>query len=1071
MVDLPTVQMRNITSEAPTSAVTRGDIQQNANLLAGAVDKTADALMDVSVEAAKKQAADDLLQQKVTRSADGSVSLATPENSMIFGRAGEAYNAAVKVGTVAANGNVLSQHLAELHTKYPTDPQAFKTAADAFVQTHAREVGGPVGEAALREGSQLTTQHYNSILGTTASTDIENQKKSLTSQIEDQKNTAIGLARLPGGTNSPEFQQAVTKMNLSYDALGTNPLFKTPLDQIEREKKNTAGLLQGEALVAHVDDTFTKKGKADAQKELQQILTNTSLREADRSRLYTQGLSRLGYLTADAKEKIDAGKKDVAELETGLAKNTVKSEDPAVGMAIKAAIDRGDPESAQRITAASAVQQQFRGVQTLPDAVKAEVLGTAKSGVVNPAIPPEGRALLDKIASTESAGRYNVRYGGNGDKTFSGYGDHPRVAEPITSGPDVGKTSSAAGRYQFIGSTWDQQAKKLGLKDFSPANQDAAAWDLAQTEYKAKTGKDLLATLQSGDTSAIGEVPAKLSAQWSSLPGGRQPAGGGGRIMAPAANGGPGFTYQDVQRNPFLLSAYVRTLAADQELRVQSAKQTAASIGKSLDNGLIPSPAAVAEVRQAAQMHPEKLGPAAEEMEGRLVGGQLAALPEEQRAQVLAAYKAATDGQDVHHQNIASAALKQEQDSTKAMAEKPYDEAVRRGWTEPAAPIDPGQPGTIAGALVQRAGLSARIGALNHMPAPPLLDKDEMPKLQTALEGPQGAEVLGQIASSMKPEELTKLVSDKAVSSTLTAMQSSLDPAKMSTANAFVEKMWQQNAALAEHSLGEGSLNKLQAWQALKGSFGPEELAKRLNQSDDPATAKTRKEARDAAEKETEKLSVGDMAYKMGNGSWLLGRVTGNTPNAPLDVPDNSNLPGGSLMGGALLNDYKATYAQLRSMGVPADKASDKAVERLRSTWGPSEAAGNQLMRLPPEHYNRPIEGAPNWIGEQLRDFVTASEGPTVRQHPTVPGKGSSPRQNWSISGLVADARTEGEVSNGQPPSYHVAIKRGSGEIDVLPNRITFDPAKYLAKNEAALRFKQSGIEAVRTGDTGMPQP
>jgi hypothetical protein len=284
----------------------------------------------------------------------------------------------------------------------------------------------------------------------------------------------------------------------------------------------------------------------------------------------------------------------------------------------------------------------------------------------------------------------------------------------------------------------------------------------------------------------------------------------------------------------------------------------------------------------------------------------------------------------------------------------------------------------------------------------------------------------------------------------------------MSTANAVADKLWQQNAALAEQALGKGSLDKLQAWQALKGAFSPEELAKRLNQSDDPATAKARTEARTAAEKETEKLSAADVTGKLTK-SWFFG------PSAPADVPDTANLPGGSLAGAALTNDYKATYTQLRSMGVPADKASDKAVERLKSTWGPSEAAGNQLMRLPPEHFNKPIEGAPNWIGDQLHNFVEASEG--AARGPVAAGKHTVTRQRWDVSGLVADSRTESEVSNGQPPSYHVAIKRPGGEIDVLPNRITFDASKYMAKHEADLRGRLGAIEAVRTGTTGMPQP
>lgn len=146
----------------------------------------------------------------------------------------------------------------------------------------------------------------------------------------------------------------------------------------------------------------------------------------------------------------------------------------------------------------------------------------AAGGAVNTAIPPEGRALLDTIAGPEAGrGGYNARYPGG---TFNnGFADHPRTAAPIASGPDAGSTSDAAGRYQFLSSTWDGEAKKLGLKDFSPANQDAAAWDLAQTAYRQKTGGDLSAALKSNDPKQLAAVASALSGQWSSLPGGHQP--------------------------------------------------------------------------------------------------------------------------------------------------------------------------------------------------------------------------------------------------------------------------------------------------------------------------------------------------------------------------------------------------------------------------------------------------------------------------------------------------------------------------------------------------------------------
>jgi hypothetical protein len=84
-------------------------------------------------------------------------------------------------------------------------------------------------------------------------------------------------------------------------------------------------------------------------------------------------------------------------------------------------------------------------------------------------------------------------------------------------------SSTAAGKYQFLKRTWDEEAGKYGYKDFKPETQDTAAWNLARDIYKQKTGQNLEEVLASGDPVAINNISKVLGPTWTSLPGGPQP--------------------------------------------------------------------------------------------------------------------------------------------------------------------------------------------------------------------------------------------------------------------------------------------------------------------------------------------------------------------------------------------------------------------------------------------------------------------------------------------------------------------------------------------------------------------
>lgn len=136
--------------------------------------------------------------------------------------------------------------------------------------------------------------------------------------------------------------------------------------------------------------------------------------------------------------------------------------------------------------------------------------------VTDQTIPRSGQALLNLIAMVESGGDYNVIVGQGkaipgAPGSFDSYAEHPRVVGMRT----VAGPSTAAGRYQITASTWDYLRKKYpDLSDFSPINQDRAAWRLAQSDYRSRTGRDLEVDLASGQTQFIRKA---LERTWTGL--------------------------------------------------------------------------------------------------------------------------------------------------------------------------------------------------------------------------------------------------------------------------------------------------------------------------------------------------------------------------------------------------------------------------------------------------------------------------------------------------------------------------------------------------------------------------
>ncbi len=143
-------------------------------------------------------------------------------------------------------------------------------------------------------------------------------------------------------------------------------------------------------------------------------------------------------------------------------------------------------QAAQQATQPTVADQSIASMQ-LPEEQGIGVLpaqnieGMADGGIAGYA---EGKNVFDpdKYLTNPNVQKflaYINTYEGNpkanelvGFRKFASLEDHPRTPVKFNK---KGDKSTAAGMYQLLGKTWDEQKKKLGLDDFSPQNQQRAA--------------------------------------------------------------------------------------------------------------------------------------------------------------------------------------------------------------------------------------------------------------------------------------------------------------------------------------------------------------------------------------------------------------------------------------------------------------------------------------------------------------------------------------------------------------------------------------------------------------------
>ncbi|WP_263970720.1 glycoside hydrolase family protein [Leptolyngbya sp. KIOST-1] len=135
---------------------------------------------------------------------------------------------------------------------------------------------------------------------------------------------------------------------------------------------------------------------------------------------------------------------------------------------------------------------------------------------------PYIRALMRTISAAESNINqpYNVLYGG---KIIPQLNRHPNICIEIVAGPNRGRCTTAAGRYQFLTGTWQEKARLYHPKSsswfgawgdysFDPESQDLVVYHWLKDT--SAWNFDIATALRDGQLDA---VLRRLSGTWTSL--------------------------------------------------------------------------------------------------------------------------------------------------------------------------------------------------------------------------------------------------------------------------------------------------------------------------------------------------------------------------------------------------------------------------------------------------------------------------------------------------------------------------------------------------------------------------
>lgn len=1050
MVDLPKVQRRPVTTEAPQSGLSARDIAAPYASM-GEVAREGSAALE-SVAAA---GVEDAAARAVTVDADGNVNVERTAIPMV-GKVGQHYERLVRTGAVVQADAVADRDLLDLRQESRGNPAAFMSAAEAYRDQRVGQLSATVGEAGgaalRRQIDNRITASYGSLLAEHQNIEIKRNNEAIDSRLLTLSNEAETLARRNGvndenGNPSPEFNTRMGNIRALLDEKVNNPLLAFPKEKADAFMDQLTTRVQGAAILEQTERVYRARGFEAARTYLRESARGLEGKVKEVDKIERGGLAWLRSEESGFRaERLAVGSAwnaMRANAATEPRENLIALEEQAISV--------GDHRTAMNIRTTRAALDLNAEIRTLPVAEQARL---ARGGSVG---------LVDRIVGAESGG----------DATASA------------------TTSSATGAGQFIKSTWLDVVKR-NRPDIATGKTDEQILALRTDpqlsremvgQYAKENGEKLSSAgvpvndgslylahfLGPGDAIKVLSAPAGTPLAGLVNQGSidanrgifdRNPTAGQLQQWAAAKVGGAAADTATSRAGSMALTMLKRDLAKDLGPRLDA-------IGDRIRQGQIPAAADMAEVGAmvAAVGTPQQRRKAAEYAVMAEVGDRFQSLSGPQRDAAISAMDARLRAGGSQAESDMVQTLRQQDkaigDLYKTDPYAAFSKYGRGDMAEPTPPVDFNEP-VVAGAIIQgRVAQQAVIREQEGLGPFSVLRPAEAEAFRGTMAQGSAQQTAAMMATlSALPEDvLAATVAQPAVKAGITGAIHTTDPQKMTAVMSTLDVWYKRDPQAFNARFGSEAWNALKTWQSNLRYMTPEQFTEHQTRAQDPNVAELRAKNLSKAEEDARKRAPADVVAAM-NPSFFSS-IVGTTPVVPTD-PQVRDL---------LMADYVNVYGRRFVETLDKDVAHQQAAEALGQKWSRSPLNSNEMMLRAPETVYPAVNGSHEWIAPQIEGAIAETIGVPRRQ--AVPSMTAATAGNQVTLGLgptqwdyrvVSDATTEQEAQRydrrlpisdtNKPPSYQVIVRdnrRATPRWEPAPRRFAFDPTA--AQDASRLRF------------------